>query len=352
MPKPRIIIADTDISYIIPFQLKFVEEFFQEIDLEIITDTDYFNELFSSPQQADVLVVSEELYTFSLQRHNIGNIFLMTEKQEEEQTDDLKADRIFKYTSIKEIFNQITGKSEGLNSRGNAVKKECQIILVTSACGGTGKTTVAVGICASLTKNFKRALYINADYLQSFQRILDNQTPISDAGVYAKLANASDNVYDEIKYVIRKESFSYIPPFKAAIMSLGLQYLIYEKIAMSAKKSGDYDYIIIDSDASFNEDKAQLISVADKVVIVTDQTEGSIYATNTLVANINGINSDKYIFICNDFDKDKDNAIISPGISMRFSINDYIDHIEHFDKLRSEDFAGNGAIQRTAFLVM
>ena len=35
MAKPRIIIADTDISYIIPLQLKFAEDFFEKIDLEI-----------------------------------------------------------------------------------------------------------------------------------------------------------------------------------------------------------------------------------------------------------------------------------------------------------------------------
>lgn len=46
MSKPRIIIADTDISYIIPLQQKFIEEYFEKIDLEIISDPSYY-ELFS-----------------------------------------------------------------------------------------------------------------------------------------------------------------------------------------------------------------------------------------------------------------------------------------------------------------
>lgn len=41
MAKPRIIVADTDINYIIPLQLKFVEVFFEKVDLEIITDKEY-----------------------------------------------------------------------------------------------------------------------------------------------------------------------------------------------------------------------------------------------------------------------------------------------------------------------
>ena len=38
MSKARVIVADTDINYIIPLQLKFAEEFFDAIDLEIISD--------------------------------------------------------------------------------------------------------------------------------------------------------------------------------------------------------------------------------------------------------------------------------------------------------------------------
>ena len=137
MPKARVIVADTDINYIIPLQLKFAEEFFDAIDLEIISDRSYFEELFASPQKADILVVSEELYDTSLQRHNISNIFLMTEQYEENQTAELNVNRIFKYTSIKEIFNEIIGKSASELK----IQKENQkpkIVLVYSACGGTG----------------------------------------------------------------------------------------------------------------------------------------------------------------------------------------------------------------------
>lgn len=351
MPRPRIIIADTDVNYINPLQLKFVEEFFEEIDLELISERVYFDTLFSVPQTADVLVVSEELYDTSLQRHNIGSIFLMTEEHEEDQTGDLKATRIFKYTSIKEIFNEIIGKSAALQIKGKT-KKECQIILVDSACGGTGKTTVALGISLSLTKNYKRVLYINAGRLQSFQRVLNNQSPISAGNVYAQLSTPTENIYEDIKHVIRKEQFCYLPPFKAALISLGLSYSIFEKIAVSAKKSNDYDYIVIDADTAFDDDKAGLLSLVDKVVIVTNQTETALFATNMLVSNINGVNGEKYFFICNDFDKDNDNAIISPNLSLKFTISDYVEHMDHFNSLKCEDYAKNAGVQRTAFLVM
>lgn len=272
MAKPRIIIADTDISYIIPLQLKFVEDFFEKVDLEIVTDNEYFETLFSTPQRADILIVSEELYSQAMQRHNISHIFVMNEQYEEEQTADLNVNHIFKYTSIKEIFNEITGKSADVLKIEKNGKQETQVVLFYSASGGTGKTTAAMGVSASLTKNYKRVLYINAARLQVFQHMLENHSAITAADVYAKLVATNENIYSDIKHVIRKELFSYLPPFKAALMSLGLSYSVYEKIIISAKKSGDYDFIIVDADVSFDEDKAALFILRIRLWLSQNRT--------------------------------------------------------------------------------
>lgn len=352
MAKPRIIIADSDAGYIVPLQLKFVEDFFGSVDIEIITEVSYFETLFSTPQKADILIVSEDLYSQAMQRHNIAHIFVMNEQYEEDQTADLNVNHIFKYTSIKEIFNEITGKSADVLKIKKGSKNETQVVLFYSASGGTGKTTAAIGVSASLTKNYKRVLYINAARLQVFQHMLDNHSAISAADVYAKLTAANDGIYSEIKHVIRKELFSYLPSFKAALMSLGLDYSVFAKIITSAKKSGEYDFIVVDADVTFDEDKAALLNIADKVVILTQQTLSSVLATNILVSNINGANADKYIFICNNFDKDKDNALISPAVALKFSISDYIDHFDNYENMRPDALSKENSIQRTAFLII
>ena len=352
MAKPRVIIADSDINYIVPLQLKFAEDFFEKIDLEIITDSGYFRELFQSPQHADILIVSEGLYDQTLQRHNITHIFLMTEQFEEGQTGDLRINYIFKYTSIKEIFNEIIGNSADVLKLQHKKNQETQVVLVCSASGGTGKTTVALGMAASLTKNYKRVLYINAAHLHSFQYLLESPAPITSSEVYAKLTMAGEDIYPQIKHVIRKELFSYLPPFKAALMSLGLSYSVYEQIIRSAKKSGEFDFILVDADVSFDEDKARLISLSDRVVVVTNQSMAAVSATNVLVANVNGMSGDKYIFLCNDFRKDADNALISPNLTLKFSVSDYIEHFCYTEQLKPEGLSKESSIQRAAFLII
>lgn len=352
MAKPRVIIADEDANYIVPLQFKFVTEFFEKIDLEIISSREYFEEHFSKPQNAEILIVSEELYDSSLQRHNISNFFVMSETQDEGQTGELNVNRLFKYSSVKEIFNEIIGKSGDVLKSNNAQKQETQVVMVYSASGGTGKTTIAMGIAASLTKNYKKVLYVNAAQLQCFHHMLENTTAITTTDVYTKLSTGAGNIYEQIKHVIRKESFYYLPPFKTALMSLGLQYSVYEKIISSAKASGEYDFIIVDADITFDEEKASLLNMADKVLVIVRQGLASVIATNILVSNINGISAEKYIFLCNDFEEEKDNALISPRVLLKFSITDYINHFKQYEHMKPEDLSKESSIQRAAFLVI
>lgn len=353
MSKSRVIIADTDINYMIPLQLKFIKDFAEEIDLEVITDEDYFNELFLSPQRVDFLLVSDKLYDASLQRHSITNLFLMTEQAPGDwNRQETGIHRVYKYTSVREIFHEILSKSSGSLTGSSYSRKEPKIILVYSGCGGVGKTTVALGISECLTVNYRRVFYINADRMQTFQHMLGNVTPILENDVYTKLSDSSDIVYDDIRHVVRREAFAYLPPFKAALTSLGISYSAYHKIAEAAKQSGEYDYIVIDADIAFDEEKAALISLADKVIIVTTQRRSSVCATNLLVSNISGIHSDKYIFICNDYEEEKHNELLSSDEDIKFSVSDYIEHIDDYDSMKSGDLARIKGIQKTAFLIM
>ncbi len=352
MDKPRVVIADTDENYIQSIELKFIEDFFDKVQLEIITDQEYFERLFMTPQSADILIVSEDLYEISLQKHNIKNIFVMTEQHEEDQTEELNITKIFKYSSIKGIFNEILGQSAKDLKLAEEARTEPQIVVVTSAAGGVGKTTVAMGMCACLSQNYKKVLYINASNLQFFQYMMKDSTPISDMEVYAQLNTLEQCSYESIKHVIRKEVFSYLPPFKVALMSLGIEYDVYEKIAVMARDSRDYDFIVVDTDSCFNLELSRLFDTADKVIVVTDQTKKSVYATNALVSSINGINSGKYIFLCNQFEKEKDNALISPEILLKFNVSEYVDAIPQCEKKDTGELGEDSGIKKAAFLII
>lgn len=352
MSKPHVIIADMDVNYIIPLQLKFVKEFLGNIDLEVITDKAYFEEMFTKPQKAEILIVSEDMYTTNLQKHNIANIFLMTEQPNESEKPELNVTKMFKYTGMKEIFTEIISISAGELNIEDHRKKETQVILVTSASGGTGKTTLAMGISACLTKNHKKVLYINADYVHSFESMLNNKTAITSPDTYRKLAQAGGQIYSEIKHVIRMEKFNYLPPFKAALMSLGIDFSVYEKLVLSVKESTEYDYIIIDTTSVFDLYKARLMDISDKVIVVTEQSMNSACAASAFVMNVNEVQNDKYIFVCNKFQKDEYNALTLPEMIKNYTINHYIERFPYFEQIDIDTISNFSSIRQISLLLV
>ena len=286
MARPRVIIADEDASYIVPLQFKFVTDFFNKIDLEVITDRAYFDDYFSKPQNAEILIVSDELYDSSLQRHNIQNIFVMMEQYDEGGTGDLNVTQLFKYTSIKEIFNEITGKSAGALNIAAVEKKETQIIVFTSGYGGAGKTTISRNVALCLANNYKKVLYINNGSLQSFQYEFKNSTKLVINDVRNKLFDAKSDLYTELKHLLRTEGFTYLPAFKTSLMSIGLSKDFFNSFVDATKKSNEFDYIIVDLESVYDESMIKFFDSSDKVVIITEQKRSSIEATNELVTNI------------------------------------------------------------------
>ncbi len=350
MSKPKVIIADADEKYVLTFQLRFIEEYFNSIDIEVITSKEYFDSYFSSPRTIEILIVSEEFYTVQLLRHNISSLFVLKETKDE-ATYEENVNILDKYSNIKEIFYEIRGKSRGVLDNSANAPKETQIVLVTSATGGAGKTTVALGIAGSMSQIHKKVLYLNAARLQMFQYFMANATPISASDVYARLMNPTPNIYNEIKHVIRREDFSYLPPFKAAIVSLGISFAAYNMIVESAKASRDFDYIIVDVENAFDENTARLYDIADKVVVVTGQSLYDIQTTNNLISNLNGVTPEKYTFICNRFSKDRYNALTSGEININYYVSEYIEEFASDMTISSKDIVQKPGIRKTAFLI-
>lgn len=352
MKRPRLIIADEDESYIISLQLHIVQKMFDKVDLEIITDRNYYNELFATPQKVDVLIVSEKLYRAELQKQDIRFCFVLVNSSSDLAEYPERIVPIYKYTSVKEIFEVIRSKTENLVPNISDTNNSPQIILVTSASGGVGKTTVAMGMASALSSHMKKTLYINTDHLQSFQCLLINETPIVDNVFYMDLATDRDDAFSKIKHLIRKEDFYYIPPFKEALLSLGIPHSIGIDLARQAKQSGEYDFIIVDADSSYDSDKAKLIELADKVIFVTTQNDASVFALQNLISNIDLPDKEKQIFVCNRFNASKRNALLEKESELGFFVSNYIEDIDEYWKLKNKKFSTVPGINRISMMLI
>lgn len=350
MKKPRIILADNDFTYISPLMSKFVHEFLDEINLEILTDEKHFCDVFEKYQVADALIINESFWNSDIENQEIGYVFVLTEEKDCAKKNHKNICYLYKYTSIKEIFLEIIGKSNlKLPNREN--KNTSQIIAVTSAAGGAGKTTVALGIATALSDMYKKVLYIEAAHLHTFQQHMEEKSALIDQEAYTVMAHPESTIYQRLKGKLRKQKFVFFPPLKAALMSLGIKYDIYEMIARGAKESNDYDYIVIDMDVVFDEQKARLIQLSDKVIIVSENTGSSIFSTNCFIKNINNIDSGKYLFVCNKYEKDEHKSkSVLEGPDYR--IDEYIEFFNEYEEMNCESLGKNNSIRKIAFLLV
>lgn len=351
MGKPRVVIADSDEQYVAPMLQQFIRSFFEKIEIELITDKDYLKELFSKPQRIDILIISEDMYIEDISKHNIGNAFLMTEEDTSGSTGDLTINRIFKYTSLKEIFNEIIGVSAETLSTKTDIKKETQTILMYSACGGAGKTTIAVGVAACLSKNHKSVLLIDAEYIQSFQYFLNNKTALPGE-VVSKFQVGNERLFSEIQSYIRREGFDYIPPFQASISAYNIDFGMFAYLIEQIKANNTYDYILIDTDSSFSDDKGQLLDQVDKVFIVARANEYAIFVTNKMLKNINHSDNEKFMFICNAYQKENEAAVRSSINHAEFLVNEYINWISECEHMKATDLARVDGMQKIAYSLL
>ena len=127
-----------------------------------------------------------------------------------------------------------------------------------------------------------------------------------------------------------------------------IDFAIYAEIAKSAKASKKYDVIIIDTDCVFDKEKADLITLSDKVIIVLEQTKNSVFSTNMLLKNISCNDNEKYHFVCNNFNEKESNAIVSSN----YVVNEYVRHFDSFDSMSINDLAKQPDIQKVSYLIV
>jgi len=345
MRKPRVIAADPEEADIRILLSGLCEAFYGKIDLEIITDEEYFAEMFREPQTADVLLVSEELYTDALKKHNIGKLFLLTKYPEETQVPGTV--RVYKYAGLREITEMLIGACPILGEE--KTERKTVTLAVTSASGGTGKTTVALGIAQCLSKKRKEVLYVAADGLQAFRVLLREDSVLAGNDVYEALMVQND-IYKAVKRYIRKEGISFFPPLKNPPASAGIKNDVFVRIAEDAAKSKEFDYVVIDTDHAFDEKKLKCLAESDAVVFVINQTKTSAVLLEEMISHLDIRGMRNILTICNDHRRSegKDNTDTFGSLS----IDGFVGHAENYNSLHFEDFAKVPGIEQVSYLLM
>ena len=134
--------------------------------------------------------------------------------------------------------------------------------------------------------------------VQVFLYYLEYKSGLAIVGLRA-LKQYSGDMYENIRFTLRKEGFSYLPPFNTTLDARNLDFTIYRNIIQDAKKSGEYDFIIVDVEAGYSRWRIQLLQDSDKVMLITLQDEVSTNKMRYITQCLDFGDSEKYMVICN-----------------------------------------------------
>ncbi|MCL1976210.1 MAG: AAA family ATPase [Firmicutes bacterium] len=321
MAQFTIVLADTDERYLTLLEKRFIETCKDNAEIIIITEEEYLNTFISKPQSIDILVIQEELFNNDFEKHNIANTFILTEQKV--SADDSLPKRLYKYTNIIEIFNDILNESALKNFHGIKGSEYTKSVLVYSPIGGIGKTFSAIGLSVALAKAHKRVLFLSVEPLQSFTFFL-SAAKYMDTDLLNRLNVQNSHIYNNLNTSIDKDIFDYLLPFPQAALAFGVKSEKYQHYMQIVKESHEYDFIIIDSSSDFTADKSALMAFCDKTLLLLGQHPLDVHKFERFLTNIDYSNTNKFLFICNKYDgKAKDHILNSP-IRTQITICDYI----------------------------
>jgi hypothetical protein len=349
MSKLVVVLADTDERYLMPLELKFIEEFEDKANIQVISDKEYFKSYFSTLQKVDILVINEMLYTRDLEKHSIANLFILTESNGINSTEDMSIKKIYKYTSVKEIFNELMSKTSTKSLRPINQKEDNKVLMVYSPSGGAGKTTLALGISAAIAKCHKRVLYLNTETLQKYNFMLRNNG-FCPHGFEKHMIQRNENIIDYLPEVVGVELFDYVLPFRQSPSSLNINMDHYKHLIEAVRVSGQYDYIVVDSSSDFTSEKTMMMSYCDKVMIITGQDAVSVSKLDSLLANIDCSDNNKFMFVCNKYSGESVNWLISNNLTNKCGISEYIGCFDlDYSNFNLELLASNKHFQKLAY---
>lgn len=176
----------------------------------------------------------------------------------------------------------------------------CEVIVVASGKGGTGKTTVCAGLAVALAKDSKKVLIMDCD---SGMRGVDMVLGIADKLVYdiSDIVSGGCEMNDAI-YRASAELQLYCVAAPLYADDEVSPSLIKEFVE---KARGDFDYILIDSPAGTGSGFVSAASGADRALVVINTEPISIRGCKNIKARLDELKITDQRLVINRFDKER-----------------------------------------------
>lgn len=276
--KIRVFICSEDTLYCEKLVNYFNSHYYDKFQWNVYTQAVYLEQIFQS-DTADLILVGEELKQ-ELQRLNKklleGQLWAYLTEYDSEPTE--KEQHLEKYRRADQIYRSLLdlyARREHVHYENlSIVSGKTTFIAFVSAAGGLGASTIACA-AAKMFSQMENILYLNLEDLGSCRLSFQGKDKSGfDELVYA-IKSRRNTLELKIESSVSREGQG-VYYFKECVNPMDLQTLSAENIrellgAVEASKA--YDKVVIDLGNGLQDKEILVMSMANRVVMITDQSE-------------------------------------------------------------------------------
>lgn len=278
MAKINIVMGDTDELYLNSI-VNYVIEHTNTFEVQSFTIKEsLLRYIGNKANKVDIIAVSEDMADESILKSSIPAKVLLSDGFSHSDIDGY--DIVNKYQKAEGFINQILMIYAEKTGRMDAVvtgNKSTVVVGFYSPVGGSGKTTLSLAASAALAKKGKRVIYLNFEKISSTAGLLERVPAGSMSDVYLTKKTKGANVGLKIMTVKQQYPIAGFNCINPSESSLELNELSPDEIAGLIKdfdSLGEFDYVIIDFDGEFSNEKITELAACDKIIapFVPEQT--------------------------------------------------------------------------------
>lgn len=274
----KLAILDSDLIYLKRIVSLFNSKYAADLEVYSFTELEYAIANLTS-NKIDVFLASD---TFDVEITQIPSRCGFAYLVEDSQVESLNEQKtICKFQRVDLIYKQIVSVysehapniKEATSSQGKA-----KTICFAPVSGGTGATTLAVSASKYLAAKGKKVLYFGMEELSNPDLYFSGEGSECLTDVIYAIKSKKANWSLKLKSIVKKDD-SDVSFFSQAHTELDVMELDLDdrlELITELVTSGDYDYIVIDSDFSLDSDHLKMYNSFSTIVLVCDGTPVSV----------------------------------------------------------------------------
>ncbi|MGM9603107.1 MAG: AAA family ATPase [Faecousia sp.] len=228
-----------------------------------------------------------------------------------------KADLIYK--QILSIYAEKASSITGFKVSGD----NCKVIAFCSASGGVGSSTMAAACSVYLAARDKKVLYLNLEKFGSADTFFSGQGQFDMSDIIFALKSKKTNLPLKLESCVRQDQRGvyFYSQAKIALDMMEMNDDDVLRLLSELKATGNYQYIILDTDFGIDKDMLRIYRQAQEIIWVGDgsfesntKIERAYTALTTLEQNADAPLMNRLSFIYNKVSSKTGHSVNVPGL--------------------------------------